>query len=376
MAADTASQGRSLAAGQAGLAHYYYMASDSFWKRSDDGRFSAYKDLSEPARDKDWWVSTAYRSDTAADFGRSSFSQDYSSILIGYESEELMKRWSGSLHQGAFYSMNTSTAYWGSHSGEGAYGGGSDSMKDYGGGYILHWENEKDQHGELVFRLSQTQHSLSYSDSEGNSSLTTYRTWLPSLGVRYYQTKLLKNDFFWEPQAGFSLGYLPGYTVNAKDGVRYQNDDKLLVMPHLGLMAGKAYTVNGHAGLAYGRIAWQYAANGGAHGTLKSRDGSETYADGGLHHDTWYDMTVGTSLSLGKDNKIWGELTRRMGEHLDPSWSVSGGLVLKWGGSGKTVRERMKWLKKDPHSLPLDPKKGNLQEAAERKKQDQPENSK
>lgn len=355
-----------MAAGQAGLAHYYQMTSDSFWRRSDDSRFSAYKDLSEPESATDWWALTAYRSDTADRYGWSSFSQDYSSILIGYDSPSATKRWDGTLRQGAFYSMNTSTAYWGARTDMAAYGGGSDSMKDYGGGYVLHWANDKDQHGEMVFRLSQVQHSFSYADSEGGSGLATYRTWLPSLGLRYYQTKLLPNQFFWEPQVGFSLGYLPSYTVFGKN-VSYENDDKLLVMPHVGLMAGRAYTVNGHAGLAYGRIAWQYELNGATHGEINNHDGEEDYANGGVKHDNWYDVTLGTSLSLGKDNKIWGELTRRDGEHLDPSWSVSGGLVLKWGGASHTVRERMKALKKDPHSLPLDPKKGNL-DAKERTK--------
>ena len=43
---------------------------------------------------------------------------------------------------------------------------------------------------------------------------------------------------------------------------------------------------------------------------------------------------------------VWGELTRRSGSNMTPTWSVNGGLVLKWGGASRTTRERMKALKK------------------------------
>lgn len=99
--ADWQSAGRSLAATQAGTATFYQMASDLLWRRSDDNRFTAYKDLLEPSDDTGWWVKTDYRSYTFPDYGSLSYSQDYSATLIGYESPHNMARWGGTLHQGA-----------------------------------------------------------------------------------------------------------------------------------------------------------------------------------------------------------------------------------------------------------------------------------
>ena len=354
--ADWSSAGRSLAATQAGTASFYEMASDLFWRRSDDNRFASYKDLAEPSEDTGWWVKTDYRSYTFPDYGSLSYSQDYSATLIGYESPHNMARWGGILHQGAFYTMSTSNVYTNGQAGSQPYGGGSDSIKEYGGGFAMEWGDKHDRHGDAVIRLSQLQHTVSYSDADGNSDLVNYRNWLIAAGIRYYETRLLPKQFFWEPQAGLSLGYVFPYTVSGDD-VTYQSGNKPYVTGRLGIMAGKSYSVNGHAGLLYGRFGVQREMNGTTTGNLHGDGQAPLTADVGSSHYSWYDMTFGTSLSLGKGNSVWGELTRRSGSNMTSTWSVNGGLVLKWGGASRTTRERMKALKKDPHSIELDIKK-------------------
>lgn len=139
----------------------------------------------------------------------------------------------------------------------------------------------------------------------------------------------------------------------------YRSGNKPYVTGRLGIMAGKSYSVNGHAGLLYGRFGVQREMNGTTTGSLHGDGQAPQTADVGSSHYTWYDMTFGTSLSLGKGNSVWGELTRRSGSNMTSTWSVNGGLVLKWGGASRTTRERMKALKKDPHSIELDIKKNN-----------------
>ena len=65
-------------------------------------------------------------------------------------------------------------------------------------------------------------------------------------------------------------------------------------------------------------------------------------------------MTVGTSFAMGQGNSIWGELTRRFGSDMRQTWSVTGGLVLRWGGAKKEDREAFKKLKEDERSLKTD----------------------
>ena len=59
----------------------------------------------------------------------------------------------------------------------------------------------------------------------GNSDLVNYRTWLLGAGIRYYETRLLPKQFFWEPQAGLSLGYVFPYTISG-DAVTYRSGNK------------------------------------------------------------------------------------------------------------------------------------------------------
>lgn len=236
--ADWQSAGRSLAATQAGTATFYQMASDLLWRRSDDNRFTAYKDLLEPSDDTGWWVKTDYRSYTFPDYGSLSYSQDYSATLIGYESPHNMARWGGTLHQRAFYTMSTSNVYTDGKNGSQPYGSGSDSMKEYGGGFAVEWGDKRDRHGDAVIRLSQLQHTVSYSDTDGNSDLVNYRTWLLGAGIRYYETRLLPKQFFWEPQAGLSLGYVFPYTISG-DAVTYRSGNKPYVSGRWASWPGK-----------------------------------------------------------------------------------------------------------------------------------------
>ena len=90
--ADWSSAGRSLAATQAGTASFYEMASDLFWRRSDDNRFASYKDLAEPSEDTGWWVKTDYRSYTFPDYGRMTLRRESSKRGMGIESQHAMAR--------------------------------------------------------------------------------------------------------------------------------------------------------------------------------------------------------------------------------------------------------------------------------------------
>lgn len=344
----------SMAASEVGLIGFYRMEDDLTWRRSDDNRFTSYKDLEAPAAGEDWWVKTFYRSDVFPSDRNVSFSQDYSAILIGHESSQIRNKWHGQVYQGAFYTMSTSNAYVSAYDGTDVpYGGASNSLKNYGGAVYLRWAGESGKHVESVFRVSNIQSTMAYTAGDGTAGLYNARLWLPSLGIRYYDTRVSQHHFFWEPQAGVSIGYVKPYVMNSRD-VAFEAGNALLVTGRVGMMAGKAYTLQGHNGIAYGRVSVQRNFSGPLEGEAKEKEsGQTTQVSVGQGDATWYDMTVGTSLGLGKGNMVWGELTRRFGSNLANTWNVNGGLVVKWGGASKEEKEQFEKIKADPRSLDL-----------------------
>lgn len=344
----------SMAASEMGLLGFYRMEDDLTWRRSDDNRFASYKDLEAPASGEDWWVKTFYRSDVFPADRNISFSQDYSAILIGHESSLIRNKWHGQVYQGAFYTMSTSNAYINPYVGlPEPYGGGSNSLETYGGAVYLRWAGETGDHVEGVFRVSNIQSTMAYTNGDGTSGIYNARVWLPSLGLRYYDTRVSRHRFFWEPQAGVSLGYMKPYTMTSKD-TQFEAGNALLVTGRVGIMAGKSYTLQGHNGIAYGRVSMQRNFSGPLEGTAKeTATGEKMNVTVGEGHTTWYDMTVGTSLSLGQGNVVWGELTRRFGSNLANVWNVNGGLVIKWGGASRKEKEEFQKKKDDPRSLDL-----------------------
>lgn len=343
----------SMAASEMGIVGFYRMEDDLIWRRSDDKRFASYKDLEEPADGEDWWVKTFYRSDGFPLDGNISFSQDYSATLIGHESSLVRQKWGGKLYEGAFYTMTSSNAYINAYDGKPVeYGGGSNAMTSYGGALYTVWAGAQGKRFESVFRVANIQSTMTYTRSDGTGGMKNARLWMPSLGLRYYDMRVSQEHrFFWEPQVGISAGYVRlRPLVDADTSFRATNP--FIVTGRVGIMAGRAYSLQGHNGLAYGRVDMQRNLSGPLEGEATNQaTQDQTKVTLGEGQTTWYDMTVGTSVALGKGNLLWGEYTKRFGSHMDTTWNVTGGLVVKWGGASRKEKEDFEKLKEDPRSL-------------------------
>lgn len=360
----------SMAAGQIGLSNFYLVGDDVSWRRSDDGRFASFKDMEAPAEAADWWVKTFYRSDVFPNYGDASLSQDYSVTQIGYESPHVIPRWGGKLYEGAFYTMSTSNAYVNAYTvGDVPYGGASSTMTAYGGAFYASWVGSGGKHVEGVIRLSNVQNSVSYTDAQDNSLLFHYRTWITALGIRWYDTRFAAKNFFWEPQIGFSIGYIKPNNISG-GGVSYSPADRLVAAGRIGIMAGKTYRLGSRIGLAYGRVDVQQELGGPVEGTGREESSGETVSVRmGQKNATWYDVTIGTSVALGngKNNVVWGELTRRLGSNMKQTWNLTGGLIVRWGGAGRQEREEFERLKKDRHSISFDQPKSKFQSSSQQR---------
>lgn len=344
----------SIAAGQIGAVNAYRIEDDLIWRRIDDSRFAAFKGMQLPTDASDWSVKFFYRSDVFPRYGSASLSQDYSSMQLGYEAGRVWNLRGGTMRQGLFYLSGSSNAYLSSYdSGDISYGGASSAMKKYGAAWYTSWEGADSHRIEGVFRVTSLRNQLSYTDEAGQSRSEAYRTWMPALGLRWYQTKFAADSFFWEPQVGVSFGYMNLPSVGST--AVYTPKNQTLLTGKAGLMAGKTYRIRGNQGLAYGRFEVQRDFTGPLYGEGKDvQSGDSASVSLGTGPSSWYNMTVGTSFAMGQGNSIWGELTRRFGSDMRQTWSVTGGLVLRWGGAKKEDREAFKKLKEDERSLKPD----------------------
>lgn len=344
----------SIAAGQIGAVNAYRIEDDLIWRRIDDSRFAAFKGMQLPTDASDWSVKFFYRSDVFPRYGSASLSQDYSSMQLGYETGRVWNWRGGTMRQGLFYLSGSSNAYLSSYdSGDISYGGASSAMKKYGAAWYTSWEGADSHRIEGVFRVTSLRNHLSYTDEAGQSRSEAYRTWMPALGLRWYQTKFAADSFFWEPQVGVSFGYMNLPSVGST--AVYTPKNQTLLTGKAGLMAGKTYRIRGNQGLAYGRFEVQRDFTGPLYGEGKNvQSGDSASVSLGSGPSSWYNMTVGTSFTMGQGNTIWGELTRRFGSDMKQTWSVTGGLVLRWGGAKKEDREEFKKLKEDERSLKHD----------------------
>ena len=310
--------------------------------------------MQRPTDASDWSVKFFYRSDVFPRYGSASLSQDYSSMQLGYEAGRVWNWRGGTMRQGLFYLSGSSNAYLSSYDSGGiSYGGASSAMKKYGAAWYTSWEGADSHRIEGVFRVTSLRNHLSYTDEAGQSRSEAYRTWMPALGLRWYQTKFAADSFFWEPQVGVSFGYMTLPSVGST--AVYTPKNQTLLTGKAGLMAGKTYRIRGNQGLAYGRFEVQRDFTGPLYGEGKNvQSGDSASVSLGSGPSSWYNMTVGTSFTMGQGNTIWGELTRRFGSDMKQTWSVTGGLVLRWGGAKKEDREEFKKLKEDERSLKHD----------------------
>ncbi|MCI5836623.1 MAG: hypothetical protein MR209_02145 [Veillonellaceae bacterium] len=178
---------------------------------------------------------------------------------------------------------------------------------------------------DVIVKTGQLKNKFDVSNEIGNKLNGDYNSWGNSFSVEYGRRFVKDNGFYFDPSVEITAG-----RVNAKDFTAHSDLGDMNVTQHafnsaigrIGLSVGRQKT---DAGNAYLKLALAHEFSGRFQTDFFATDGGRksTKIDLG---DTWLDLELGGSFSLGKGTYIYGTYTQTFGAKLETKWRADVGV--------------------------------------------------
>jgi outer membrane autotransporter protein len=141
-----------------------------------------------------------------------------------------------------------------------------------------------------------------------NVSHADYDTWAYSISGEYGKRYELGRGLYVEPQAEFILGRLNGTDYTTSTGMKVDLDAQNRAIARIGTAFGKTFT----SGSLYGRLSYYHDFGSGI--SLTATDDGHSLTYGRDLAKNWGELTLGGTMTAGKDTQIYGELTKYIGQ--------------------------------------------------------------
>lgn len=177
---------------------------------------------------------------------------------------------------------------------------------------------------DIIFKTGRLKNEFHVSNEIGNRLNADYHTWGNSISAEYGKRFVRDDGFYLDPSVELTMGRL-----NSKNFSGHSDLGELNVKQHdfdsaigrIGLGIGRQ-TERSNAFLKLA-LAHEFG------GSFKT----DFYADdGGLKstridlHDTWLDMEIGGSLSIGRNTYLYGTYTHNFGADMETKWRADVGV--------------------------------------------------
>ncbi|WP_432748310.1 TonB-dependent receptor domain-containing protein [Pectinatus frisingensis] len=323
---------------------------DVLWKHGDDIRFADRTGSKSP---EGFYVNNWQGRYTFGGIQGSSFDQSYSGIQVGYDKLRSRDLFNGRVHTGVFVSKLNSGADFSAQSAGGAdYNSGSGNISSLGFGAYMLWEGQKGHYLDTMLRWSKVDNNYAYTDSFDNTYTKDFISKSYGIGARYGRYITRNNGWFMEPQIGLSYGVTRAYDFRTANDLEYMQDKTGMLTGHAGITLGRKYGQGSHSGEAYLKLAanHDFSSNDAMFYAMQPESMKlEVGADPVLAsqkidnlegRDTWYDVSLGSSIKLGESHDAWIGVNKSFGGNVNTKWQVNGGVTWYWGGPAKPQKAR------------------------------------
>ncbi|WP_231038274.1 TonB-dependent receptor domain-containing protein [Pectinatus frisingensis] len=323
---------------------------DVLWKHGDDIRFADRTGSKSP---EGFYVNNWQGRYTFGGIQGSSFDQNYSGIQVGYDKLRSRDLFNGRVHTGVFVSKLNSGADFSAQSAGGAdYNSGSGNISSLGFGAYMLWEGQKGHYLDTMLRWSKVDNNYAYTDSFDNTYTKDFISKSYGIGARYGRYITRNNGWFLEPQIGLSYGVTRAYDFRTANDLEYMQDKTGMLTGHAGITLGRKYGQGSHSGEAYLKLAanHDFSSNDAMFYAMQPESMKlEVGADPVLasqkidnleDRDTWYDVSLGSSIKLGESHDAWIGVNKSFGGNVNTKWQVNGGVTWYWGGPAKPQKAR------------------------------------
>ena len=133
------------------------------------------------------------------------------------------------------------------------------------------------------------------------------------------------NRLFIEPQAQLQFIHLEGDDFTTDGGVKANIDDLNSLIGRVGFRAGYDFSINHDIPDSNFYIKADVMHEFDGDKGIDMRGRTTAYADEFSGDDTWYDVGIGTDLSITENTKLWIDAEHIFGADYDNTWQINAG---------------------------------------------------
>lgn len=227
--------------------------------------------------------------------GKFGFDNKYTAYELGYD--EVAKRTvDKTRYQGAAISYTDGSSSY-------SRGSGGNSSKA-----ISFYNTEigsKGHYLDLVLKISNMDNDFTVYDTNSNKITGDFNNTGVALSAEYGRKNALKNGWYIEPQAQFTLGYLGGDCYTASNGIEVNQSGIKSAVGRVGFNIGKAI---GSKGIIYAKANLLHEFGGSYNVTMTDSSGRVNVSDS--FNDTWFEYGIGAAFASGKNSHVYFDIER------------------------------------------------------------------
>ncbi|WP_439822115.1 autotransporter outer membrane beta-barrel domain-containing protein [Phascolarctobacterium faecium] len=237
--------------------------------------------------------------------GKFGFENKYTAYELGYD--EVTKRTEEKTrYQGAAISYTDGSSSY-------SRGGGDNSSKA-----ISFYNTEigsKGHYLDLVFKISNMDNDFTVYDTNSKKITGDFNNTGVALSAEYGRKNALKNGWYIEPQAQFTLGYLGGDNYITSNGIEVNQSGIKSAVGRIGFNIGKEI---GSKGIVYAKANLLHEFGGGYDVTMTDSTGRVKVSDS--FNDTWFEYGIGAAFASGKNSHVYFDVERSAGSDFTKNW--------------------------------------------------------
>lgn len=152
-------------------------------------------------------------------------------------------------------------------------------------------------------------------DTNSNKITGDFNNTGVALSAEYGRKNALKNGWYIEPQAQFTLGYLGGDCYTASNGIEVNQSGIKSTVGRVGFNIGKEI---GSKGIFYAKANLLHEFGGSYNVTMTDSTGRVKVSDS--FNDTWFEYGVGAAFASGKNSHVYFDVERSSGSDFTKDW--------------------------------------------------------
>ena len=213
--------------------------------------------------------------------GRFGFENKYTAYELGYD-QAVKRTEDKTRYQGAAISYTDGSSSY-------SRGSGDNSSKSIS--FCNTEIGSKGHYLDLVFKISNMDNDFTVYDTNSKKITGDFNNTGVALSAEYGRKNDLKNGWYIEPQAQFTLGYLGGDNYVTSNGIEVNQSGITSAVGRIGFNIGKQI---GSKGLVYAKANLLHEFSGGYDVTMTDSSGRVKVSDS--FNDTWFEYGIGAAL--------------------------------------------------------------------------------